>query len=948
MFNLVGLPLTDVSQIKSDSSIPITTLTNNTNTVPLVNIQSNTVETKVVQTTKEPYTTTTTLKTTSTGNDIVSFTIKDPNLFQVEDIEIYGRKYKKSVDENLEEGMFRLDPITNELKIYLRKQNNYSTSTPVKINGTKKKLTTNEIPNVNEQTLVNNSLIPSFIKEFNLTGSINISRGFQDHPQCSFSLVADNTNIEAIELLFNAHKYTSLFNKKFVFYGIPFRLRTFSITESRACESPNGEYKIQVSFEGWYRYLIDKSVTIRPGSNLNTNTPAFSECNININNKPLNATIGSNTDPNKIRISLGELAGRAGITYTGSQYYFEVDKNTPNDAVTTLSSELNKLLPSNSEYAIYSLATGVTTRKWRGVGSYSIDESDILSECSINYNAEPVTYAPGTLSWKDNNKDNTTDTNEDTYKNKTPEFEYKPPERTTVITGDPNPTIPPANVKVIQTLDMNYDQSGEKKIEITTTREGTTVINEITRTYGLAFNANQIYSNGKLYGNAASYWVLVEEITINHLYDQDTGYYLGNNITGKKLVRFLQETDALETVTYSTSTNNVEQAKFQAMRFRYIPVTGHTRYLLRQHKDYYKDQAFKHPYIIYPWCTSDGKLTYLTVKDPTYADDMFIGREETYKHCFASIPNPENLANPTVKQPPLTTGEIYYNSVVTKICASKSVYEAGTPSIIIDEIIGKDFDNPEERYIKYTKQYSAQDTNFRNSLEDVKTETVSGRPSVANRKPSDYVAVTDTNQNNPLQLNTLSGGSIVTTKLRETKINSNNTNNNDLQYIVYTAPYSANDPVTGSFSFEAATSFAQALEALTTQLNIQKTQQEATLSITTLFNIYLIEGYRYIFTYLNNQYICRILSVNHSLNIEGVNEFKELVVTGTTSVSLGIEAFGTIYNYTKRIKDNEIPNETNPNDNTVNIWNPHYVGKTLGTLIDIAATYANSRGSFTI
>jgi hypothetical protein len=946
MFNLVGLPLTTEEEIKATTTVPVTELNNNNNTVPLVNVQSNTVETKVLQTTKEPYNTTTTLPGNSTGNEIVSFTINDPNLYQIEDIEIYGRKYKKTFEENLEEGMFRLDPVTNELKIYLRKQNNYSNSTSVKVNGTKKKLTTNEVPNVNEQTLVSNNLVPSFIKEFNLIGSISISRGFQDHPSCSFNLLADEESIEDIESLFNAHRYESLFKKKFVFYGIPFRIRSFTRTESKETESPNGEYKISVNFEGWYRYLIDKSVTIRPGTNIDPNAPNFTECNINANKKPTTTTIGSNTDVNKIRISLGELGSRSGITYTGSQHFFEVDKNTPNDAVTTFSSELNRLLPSFSEYAIYSLSNGVTTKKWNSVNNFQIDESDILSECGVNYNAEKVTYAPGTLSWKDNNRDNSTDSSEDTYNNKAPEFEYKPPQITVVVTGDPKPTEPPANVKIIQTLDMNYDQSGEKKVEITTTYEGTTVIKEVTKTYGLAYNANQIYSNNKLYGNAANYWVVVEEVTTNYLYDKDTGYYLGNNVTGKKLVRFIQETDELETVKFATSSDAVEIAKFAAMKFRYIPITGHTRYLLRQHKDYYKDQAFKHPYIIYPWCTNAGKLTYLTLKDPTYADDMFVGREETYKHCFASIPNPENLSNPEIKLPPLTTGEIYYNSVVTKICASKSVYESGTPSIIVDEIIGKDFDNPEERYITYTKQYSAQDTNFRNSLEDIRSETVSGRPGVAQRKPSDYIAVTDESQD-PLQLNSLSGGSIITTKLRETKVNKRGSNN-DLQYIAYTVPYTSTDPVTTSYSFEAANSFNTALEALTTQLNIQKTQQEATLNITTLFNIYLIEGYRYSFSYRNNSYLCRILSINHSLVIEGVNEFNELIVTGTTTVQLGIEGFGSLNYYTKRIKNNDNPDATDPNSNTVNIWNPHYVGKTLGTLIDIAATYGNSRGTFTI
>lgn len=960
MFNLVGLPLTDITQLKTNNIIPLVTLTNNKSSIPLVNIQSNTVETKVLQTTKEPYSTTTNLNTTSTGNNIVSFNIKDPSLNQIEDIEIYGRKYKKSVDENLAEGMFRLDPITNELKIYLRKQNNYTTNTPVKINGTKKKLATNEVPNVNEQTIINNNLVPSFIKELNLTGSINISRNFQDHPQCSFSLLADSTNIESIELLFNAHKYNFLFYKQFVFYGIPFRLRSFTKTNNKESESPNGEYKIQVNFEGWYRYLIDKSITVRPGSSTNSNNNSnFSNCNTNTNKKPSNISIGSNTDINKIRISIGDLSARAGISYSGSQYFFEIDKNTPNDAVTTVSSELNKLLPSNSEYAIYSISSGVTTRNWNSVPTYVIDESDILSECSVNYNAEKISYAPGTLTWKDNNLDNSTDNStEDTYENKAPKFEYKPPKQSIITTGDSNPSSPPANVQIIRTLDMNYDQSGEKKVEIITTYEGSTVIKEITRTYGLAFTAKDVYINEQLQGNAANYWRKVEEVVTNHLYDQETGYYLGNDVTGTKLVRFMQETEALETIDYFDSTDDVEKAKYQAMQFRYIPITGHTRYLLRQHKDYYKDQAFKHPYILYPWCTADGKLTQLAVRDPTFADDMFVGKEETYKHCFASIPNPENLINPDIKLPPLTTGEIFYNSVVTKICASKNTYEAFVPSIITDGgIIGKDFDNPEDRYIKYTKQYSAQDVNFKNSLEDVKSETVSGRPSVHQRKPSDYVAVPeetkkDSNTFDTSQLTSVNPNNIptklVSTTLRETVVNNKN-NTNDIQYIAFTNPYTSNDPVTASYSFEAATSLNQALQALRTQLSIQKTQQEATLNITTLFNIYLIEGSRYIFTYLNTNYICRILSVSHSLNIEGINKFKELIVTGTTSIQLGIEAYENINYYTKLIKNNDVPNENNPNtQETIDIYYPFYVDKKLGTLIDIALRYPFSRGNFSV
>lgn len=919
MFDLVGLPLTSADQVKnSNFTLPILALTNNLSTIPITAIQSNFIDNKVNQSSTESYNTTITLPIVSTGNEIVSFIITDPKLYQIKDIEIYGKKYSNSFENNLTVGTFKLDPITKEVQIYLQPQNNYTTNTAIKINGSTKKLVTNEVIDV-----------PNFIKEYNLVGNISISKSFQDHPSCSFSLLTDSANINAIELLFNAHKYTHLFDKKFIFFDTPYRIKNFSLNISKITESPNGEFKVQINFEGWYSHLVNKSIKVRPG-----NTDTNKECNINTNNKPKISTTGSATNPNKIRISLGQLASNAPLEYNGTIYYFEIDKNTPNDAITTFSSELNRILPSKSEFPIYSLASGITTKKWNTVSSFQINGTDILSDCPINYNAEHIKYAPGVLTWKDNSADNSSDNSSENFKNERPKFEYRPPKRSTVTTGDANVGQPPANVSVIQTLDMNYDQSGEKKVQVITVYEGSTVIQETTKTYGLAYSAVSIYNNnsGRLFGGAPTFWKLVEEITISHLYDSNTGYYLGNNVTGKKLVRFIQESSELETVAYKNSTDKVEKAQLQAMKFRYIPITGHTRYVLRQHKDYYKDQQFKHPYIVYPWCTNSGNFTYLQMKDPTYADDMFVGIEETYKHCFASIPNPENLGEPEIKLPVLTTGSIFYNSVRTQVSASKSVYDAGT------DAIGSDFDNPEERYVTYTKQYSAQDSNFTNSLEDINTQMNSGRPSTANRRPSDYVAASDESKD-PLQLNNLSGGSI-TTKLSETKTNEKK--KNDTQYIAYSPPYNNSSIVTGSFSFEYAESIAEAIEALKTQLSIQKTQQEVTVNLTTLFNIYLLEGSKYSFEYLNKRYDCRILSISHSLEIQGVNSFGELVVTGTSSIQLGIEQYANITYYTK-LKDDK---SNTPRDNTVTISNPLYIGRTLGSLINIADSYPISRGNF--
>ena len=53
MFNLIGLPLTTDSQIKNANFLlPIVSLTNNNTAIPALVIQSNSVESKVNQTSK--------------------------------------------------------------------------------------------------------------------------------------------------------------------------------------------------------------------------------------------------------------------------------------------------------------------------------------------------------------------------------------------------------------------------------------------------------------------------------------------------------------------------------------------------------------------------------------------------------------------------------------------------------------------------------------------------------------------------------------------------------------------------------------------------------------------------------------------------------------------------------------------------------------------------------
>lgn len=915
MFKLNNLTNSNVLNLK----LPIFKLIDNTNTIPILQIKTNKVDNSILPV-KESYNTTEYIENTSLDQELV-IPITDSNIYDVDTIEINGNTYTKAVNElQVKEKEFSYNKLDKAIRLFLAEHDLFAKRRPIKVNATKEKFVDNQIPP---------NVLPDFLRQYPIKGSINIDRRFRDHPSCSFNLIATSkVQLNYLDSLFNAYKYRHLFNKKFVFFNIPFRLRSYSVKESKQQDYPEGYYEVNVNFEGWHQYLLNELIPLRNIPNNSNNS--FTECsNGNTNNDPV-----AKHDSNKKRISFYTLANRGNISYLGTEYFYEYDKNTSKDAAISFGSELDNKVNADSKFVLYS-NEHITTPNWNGVSSFSVDSKEVLADLNINYNSQTVSYQPSIFTWNTDEENTDLDNSENTFDNKKPIFEYKAPKKKTVITGDPNPQSPPANISIIKTMSLCFDNSGDTKTEIITTTEGQTLLKEEYKIYGFAYIARPIYNETTgIYSAAGTKWTLIEHRVIDHLYDSLVGWYIGSNVNGWKLCRFNTESDSLETVNLDL-TDAVETQLYQTYQYKQVSIRGHTRYILRQFKDYYLNYPSKSPYIFYDYCTDSGKVEKRYVKDPTFAEDVFIGIEETYRNCFDKTENPESSED--LRLPALTTGEVSLQTRNTKIVASKNVTQAlssftDSGSLLRDNVVGNDFRAENDRYITFTKAFNSQDANYANCTTQVSQEDNDGIPSqYTNRRPSPY---TLKEEDGKIKLAT-----------SETKINKNKSKP-EYEYVIYTSPYTRNDVVNGSQSVNADT-FQLAFSALKTQLEIQRTLQDVSISISVLYNPNLIEGYKCKFNYNNDIYHTRIIGVSHSIDIQGLDEEGTLVVSGTTNLQLGLETNSNDLAYYTRLKDDtNSPNEDSKDNQKLSLFNTYKIGQEYGTLVNFATSYKVNRGNF--
>lgn len=778
-----------------------------------------------------------------------------------------------------------------------------------------------------------------------VVGDINITDSWQDHPSAAMTLLTTINNIGKFRARFPLGSLFSIDRFEFVINSYNEELNT-----------EDNIATISIGLRGKWDIYANQQIPLIETSATSGLDP---ECLITSSGL---TTVGvRNSDNSKgfvTYLPLTKLAERVGANVSGINFNIKVDRSNFN-ATTTISNELNSYLDINSSFIDYSNPNSIVVKNLDNVSTFDIEDGDLKDGTTfttsinrnppkpttpvyrnltkqINYNAlvpttittpiyttivedtsiiqKPLIYNFVTpdnfLSTGKTIVDEPTRLNNDRY-------EFRKPVIKRYRIGDVNRDSPetdpicPENITALTNLDMNYDRSGVTKTVIDKVEEDGFPIMEITSRYGFAYTAWDITTQETVGLDAqvftiyepspATYWKLIEQTVKTYIYDEQTGYLLGYDLTGKKLLRVKVEGEDLFTQQYnialqeSETPSATDTAIYNNYLFSYVPVYGAKRYLLAQHRSYYKQFESEEKFI--KKCNRDGSSSY--VLNPNYVEPMFaIGESEEYS-CYIQRDNPANIEvadsqdDIKVYQPPLSSGKECYNRTTLKILPSKNTVNAS--SILIDPTLGED------KYLTYSSNFEAQDPGFGTVTETTSDSESTGIPPIHTRKPPKYQIQEPAKE-----------------ILKEVK---------PYRYVFWTEPYNGGYPRTGNYNFDKAKNITEVQNAVLNQLRIDDIRNTLTSSCTVLYNTNIKSGDKVNINVNGINCKRRVINATHNIQIEGldVNQIPYMKSNGT-SLTMGIERdlSGSINR-----KQEKIPK---PTDNIFNVVNVSYeLGSLLGS-----------------
>jgi hypothetical protein len=322
-----------------------------------------------------------------------------------------------------------------------------------------------------------------------------------------------------------------------------------------------------------------------------------------------------------------------------------------------------------------------------------------------------------------------------------------------IISGDDNPEHPPSEHIYIQSMDMNFDVSGETKIKTNIFYENETVVKEIIEIYGYKYYSKDLivykYINGKfsgieLKGDAQNYWDIIESKTINYNFDSKTGYYLGKTITGWSYKRYSPETNEKLEYTYYTLADDPRSTYYEFIK---VPIQEQETFKLLTFESIYKDSMkISEKYIILKKASQVDPTKSRTVYklNPYYNAKRFVAEKKITRKDFEVLVLPDykitlgytDEGEKIEFNPILITGSENFEIETTKIFPSNLTTGNNSDYLLSSlETLGED------KFITINRKISHQDYNFENSIEETtKTETT-GRPSEALKKNLYYSIV---------------------------------------------------------------------------------------------------------------------------------------------------------------------------------------------------------------
>ena len=674
----------------------------------------------------------------------------------------------------------------------------------------------------------------NFLDQFpSVTGSINISRSFGQYPEMRISLYADKDTINDIINTF------SDYNIKYIVYDMSFRVQNISRNINLKSVFPNKEEQVSISFRGWWE---------KPMSELSKYTDNIVECDIVGEEFSDNVELTGYT-------SLYNLAEQVNVTYNGNNKQIKIPSTNVKRAGVSFASKLSEISYLNEEFIVYSKNSGIQTVPWNN----SIVHKDYSGITNISNNiTNPDLNIPPTQL-------NILPPYLDKPVNSRPDFTYKKPKQSTTNTN-PKASNLPNDITTLKNIELVFDISGRTETNIEKTFEGQDIIGEVISIYGLLYTAEDILNGSKLYANAARFWTKIEERTVTHVYDSNTGYYLGSNTRGWKYARFQKETEQLETITLDRSDLNVA-AEYQTYLFKKIPITGNSRYILKAYANYYTDIE-EDPYIDYVQCFNGVAVTKKT-KDPNYRVKRFISDTSEYIKAFDYTTNPENLiltaediSNGEIYKPPLTTGKEQLSTSMIKLNRSENTRSITFGDMFLQSSLGSYGDK--DSYSLFTYNQISEEYGFNRMKKEEKEQEFSSRPSEAKYRDSGYIP-----------------------KEQDKKLN---TNEHPVNYWIYSDPYNKDSPRAGSVSIDERNP-EKAISIYKTRKEMEYLRNNTITCELNNPNPYILEGSLFegqVNSIFNNIKL-RVLTSSTNYILQGRTD-SGFIITGSTNLTLGVNS----------------------------------------------------------
>lgn len=605
---------------------------------------------------------------------------------------------------------------------------------------------------------------PSIFYQIPMQGEVTIDETFESPVTGSFNFVTTIDYEKEVRTRLCAGTFLMMFGFGFRVAGSP------QIEEIKATEQPDRMIAVSISLDTCHLWVNEPVPLVLDRfdyglSNSKCESPA--------------GGVAANNPMRAERLSLHDIAYRAGGSYSGPYCFKEIPNDVNREESTTFDAELQPWLRVLRGFVRYSNPLAVEVVNWYATPQWEIRESEVISNVKTTYKG---------VVWQ-NWTDEQTKWNQDICgefslpKNKfswpvpplrdedqlTIPYGYHLYPKSRVEFQDPTKVVKEKNSQIraewrlrqrVVNVEIQGDENAHLIPDITlmkdlSIQDGSYAKTKITRTtidgmpvkeeretwdfYGVL--GYQLFDLDGNFIGAAPQWAIKEKATKIYLYDSD-GYELGWTEIGYRMGRFKEESPS-QPETAALIADDIENAKtIDLYKWFPIPILNQKGNLIEPHFIYYADERFNtNPQYLPPWeiievCLPSGESRYISIENRGWIEPRFILASATYTNNFTFIQNPSY--DPDSAEDPqalfLTTGEEGYTKEQVTINVSKNTQNSVRTSANLTEVL-KGIEK-EDSFTTYQESANAQGPeNFKTAKRQVEQTTSEGRPQTAPHLP---------------------------------------------------------------------------------------------------------------------------------------------------------------------------------------------------------------------